>query len=74
MSLNNTKLKLKQKEENKMINKDIIMNLTDIEISCLELIAGNFETQGDIEKELYRITELCKFLSNELRDKVQGFE
>ena len=74
MSLNNTKLKLKQKEENKMINKDIIMNLTDIEISCLELVAGNFETQGDIEKELYRITELCKFLSNELRDKVQGFE
>ena len=74
MSLNNTKLKLKQKEENKMINKDIIMNLTDIEISCLELISGNFETQGDIEKELYRITELCKFLSNELRDKVQGFE
>lgn len=74
MSLNNIKLKLKQKEENKMINKDIIMNLTDIEISCLELIAGNFETQGDIEKELYRITELCKFLSNELRDKVQGFE
>ena len=57
-----------------MINKDIIMNLTDIEISCLELIAGNFETQADIEEELYRITELCKFLSNELRDKVQGFE
>ena len=74
MSLNNIKLKLKQKEENKMINKDIIMNLTDIEISCLELISGNFETQADIEKELYRITELCKFLSNELRDKVQGFE
>tara|TARA_R110001606_G_scaffold5268_2_gene24471 strand:+ start:510 stop:689 length:180 start_codon:yes stop_codon:yes gene_type:complete len=54
-----------------MINKDIIMNLTDIEISCLELVAGNFETQADIEKELYRIAELCKFLSNELRDRIQ---
>ena len=57
-----------------MINKDIIMNLTDIEISCLELIAGNFETQGDIEKELYRIAELCKTLSNELRDRIQEDE
>lgn len=57
-----------------MINKDIIMNLTDIEISCLEIVSCNFETQADIEKELYRIAELCKFLSNELKDKVQGFE
>ena len=57
-----------------MINKDIIMNLTDIEISCLELVVGNFETQGDIEKELYRIAELCKTLSNELRDRIQEDE
>ena len=71
MTLNNIKLKQK---ENKMINKDIILNLTDIEISCLELVAGNFETQADIEKELYRIAELCKTLSNELRDRIQEDE
>jgi hypothetical protein len=71
VTLNNIKLKQK---ENKMINKDIILNLTDIEISCLELVAGNFETQADIEKELYRIAELCKTLSNELRDRIQEDE
>jgi predicted small metal-binding protein len=57
-----------------MIDKDIILNLTDIEISCLEIVSCNFETQADIEKELYRISELCKTLSNELRDRIQEDE
>ena len=61
------------RKKNKMIDKDIIMNLVDIEISCLELVSleCNFETQADIEKELYRIAGLCKTISNELKDKIQ---
>lgn len=62
------------KGNNKMIDKDIILNLTDIEISCLEIVSCNFETQADIEKELYRIAELCKTLSNELKDRIQEDE
>ena len=57
-----------------MLDKDIIMNLVDIEISCLEIVSENFETKAEMEKELYRIAELCKTISNELKDKIQEKE
>ena len=53
-----------------MIDKDIILNLVDIEISCLEIVSEDL-TKAEMEKELYRIAELCKTISNELKYNIQ---
>jgi len=58
------------KGNNKMIDKDIILNLVDIEISCLEIVSEDL-TKAEMEKELYRIAELCKTMSNELKYNIQ---
>tara|TARA_B110000908_G_scaffold153287_1_gene189683 strand:- start:507 stop:683 length:177 start_codon:yes stop_codon:yes gene_type:complete len=53
-----------------MINKDIIINLTDIEISCLEISIGNYGNAQECKEELERIANLCIDLRIAIRDRI----
>tara|TARA_R110000751_G_scaffold1197_1_gene4602 strand:+ start:1055 stop:1225 length:171 start_codon:yes stop_codon:yes gene_type:complete len=55
-----------------MINKDMIINLTDIEISCLEISIGNYGNEKECKKELERIADLCIDLRIAIRDRIDN--
>ncbi len=55
-----------------MINKDMIINLTDIEISCLEISIGNYGNEKECKKELERIANLCIDLRIAIRDRIDN--
>ncbi len=38
-------------------------DLTDIEISCLELASGNYKNKKELDEELYRISNLARLLN-----------
>jgi len=55
-----------------MIKKDMIINLTDIEISCLEISIGNYGNVEECKEELNRIANLCVELRLSIKDKMEG--
>ncbi len=52
------------------MDKEEILNLVDIEISCLELASGNYENEQELKDELYRISNVVRTIVNKKKGTI----
>ncbi len=50
--------------------KQEILDLVDIEISCLELASGNYENEQELKDELYRISNVVRTIVNKKKGTI----
>jgi len=53
------------------MDKQEILELVDIEISCLELASGNYENEQELKDELYRISNVARTMVNKKKETFQ---
>ena len=52
------------------MDKQEILDLVDIEISCLELASGNYENEQESKDELYRISNVVRTMVNKKKGTI----
>ena len=57
-----------------LVDKEKVMDLVDIEVSCLELASGNYTDIAERNEELIRIANIASSMASHMRCSLRPVE